>query len=218
MMKLSVEENDPQLISRSANHQPQPWWLDPTWWSLILINILTIWQATSQHWSLATIMANYWCQSVAIGFFNFLKILNLSEFSTSKLRINGRSVAPTAATKIWVGYFFLVHYGFFHLAYLIFLVDMFRATSEIWQSIWPTAMLFFLNHAFSYFYYRPQEIVRPNLGQVMFHPYWRIIPMHLTILAASWTNQSLVFFLILKTVADAGMHSVQHQLDQKNSD
>lgn len=54
---------------------------------------------------------------------------------------------------------------------------------------------------------------KPNLGTLVFYPYLRIIPMHLTIL---WGTQmgggAMLFFMLIKTVADAGMHIVEHNL------
>lgn len=50
----------------------------------------------------------------------------------------------------------------------------------------------------------------------MFYPYLRIIPMHLTIIFGHAMDQSaMVLFMILKTLADAGMHMIEHHLFRK---
>ncbi len=80
------------------------------------------------------------------------------------------------------------------------------------------AILFFVNHLVSYWLNKKElEMKKPNLGQMMFTPYARIIPMHLTILfgfwiieATTWTPIAIVFFLGLKTAADLVMHLSEH--------
>jgi hypothetical protein len=64
----------------------------------------------------------YWGQSIVIGGFSFLKILKLERFSTAGVRVNDRPVPLTAETRRNAAFFFLAHYGFFHLVYFLFLV------------------------------------------------------------------------------------------------
>lgn len=56
--------------------------------------------------------------------------------------------------------------------------------------------------------------IKPNIGTVMFFPYLRIIPMHMTILVGSiFTGGSagaLILFLGLKTATDLIMHMIEH--------
>ncbi len=53
---------------------------------------------------------------------------------------------------------------------------------------------------------------RPNLGTLMFLPYARVIPMHLTIvIGAQIASGALWLFVALKTVADVIMHKVEHR-------
>lgn len=49
----------------------------------------------------------------------------------------------------------------------------------------------------------------------MFYPYARIIPMHLTIIFGPAFNLSLPLFLLLKTIADVIMHSVEYNVLRK---
>ena len=48
----------------------------------------------------------------------------------------------------------------------------------------------------------------------MFFPYLRILPMHLTIIVGgaigSAGTGALLFFLVLKTIADVIMHRIEH--------
>ena len=76
-------------------------------------------------------------------------------------------------------------------------------------------LTFLVNHAFSYAQNKERDAKRvPNIGTIMFFPYARIIPMHLTIIFGSHfakaSTGDLVLFLGLKTVADVIMHMVEH--------
>ncbi|MCX6801619.1 MAG: DUF6498-containing protein [Candidatus Diapherotrites archaeon] len=54
----------------------------PTAISLLAANLFTIAIAVTQGWGLLQLLWVYWFQSVIIGVFNYLRILNLKEFST----------------------------------------------------------------------------------------------------------------------------------------
>jgi hypothetical protein len=74
---------------------------------------------------------------------------------------------------------------------------------------------FFANHLFSYFANRNRARTRiANIGSMMFFPYIRIIPMHVFIVFGAFAagpSSGLVFFLILKTIADEAMHAIEHR-------
>lgn len=207
----------------SIDNQPRRNLLgDPSLWLLLLSNIATIYFATTEHWNLSTILWVYWFQSITIGFFNFIRILQLKEFSTTGFKINGKLAQPTRLTKIFTAFFFLFHYGFFHFVYLIFLLaGTFTKTygnipdsAEI-KYIFLTALLFFINHLFSYFYNKQKDTERQNIGSLMSYPYARIIPMHLTIIFGSAFGGALPLFLVLKTFADGVMHVIEHNVLRK---
>ena len=185
---------------------------------LLLSNLVTIVLALYQHWDVFVLMWIYWGQSVIIGFFNVRRIMDLKEFSTSGFKINNRPVKPTPATQRQTAIFFALHYGIFHLGYLVFLsVDAKVAGGFPLFSVLVCVGAFYLNHWFSYRYNREQEQDRvPNIGNIMFFPYIRIIPMHLMIVAGvtvfGGSTGALIVFLLLKTAADAAMHVVEHRM------
>jgi hypothetical protein len=158
----------------------------------------------------------YWAQSVIIGVSNFLRILDLKEFSTKGYRIMDQPVPPTRGTQIKTAVFFLIHYGFFHLIYFIFLATKSSFTGAISKiGVIACVVAFACNHRYSYVTNRERDRTRkPNIGAVMFFPYARIIPMHLTIMfgvvAPQGSPFSLVLFLGLKTLADVIMHMYEH--------
>jgi len=200
------------------------WWQLPSAWALLITNLVSAVVGVANGWGLKEFMLLYWCQSVIIGFFQFLKILDLKEFFTEGFLINGRPVSPTPATKRWTAYFFAFHYGFFHLVYLAFMGFMAvfggLAKKVGWLTVLSLVGMFFLNHLFSYLTNRKKDRRRkPNIGSMMFFPYIRIVPMHFTILFAfpfvvegeQEKVLPLLFFLILKTGGDVVMHLIEHR-------
>jgi hypothetical protein len=187
---------------------------DPSALSLIVSNLITIVIALIQGWELAVLMWIYWAQSVIIGLANFARILHLQEFSTKGMRVNGRSVKPTPKVKTETAFFFLVHYGFFHLIYFFILAGEARIPEWHFAPVAICVGLFLVNHLFSLIVNLRADLARkPNIGRVMFFPYARIIPLHLTIIFGFFLVRGatgLVFFLIVKTVADLIMHGVEH--------
>jgi FtsH-binding integral membrane protein len=192
-------------------------------WLLLASNGVTILLALTQDWNVLPLMWICWFQNIVIGFFHFLRIRRLKEFSTEGFSINGRPAQPTQETKNHVARFFLLHYGGFHLAYFVFLLAFSRTgwldsagengfSSADVKYVILAAVVFLGNHVFSYFYNRPRDTGRPNIGTVMFYPYARILPMHLTIILGAFLGGGLLLFLLLKTLADLIMHVVEHRV------
>jgi hypothetical protein len=185
---------------------------------LLLSNLVTIGLAIYQQWNVFVLMWIYWGQSVVIGYFNVHRIMDLKEFSTSGFLINNKPVKPTPETQRKTAVFFALHYGMFHLGYMIFLFQ--KTGVEGGFPLFGVVLcigVFFLNHWFSYRYNREQEQDRvPNIGNIMFFPYIRIIPMHLMIAAGvtffGGRAGALIAFLLLKTAADVAMHVVEHAM------
>jgi hypothetical protein len=188
-------------------------YLDSSFWALTASNLIVIAWALLEGWSLEIMMWIYVSQSVFIGIFWFFKILALKEFSTSGFKINKKSVKPTKATKYQTAVFFLVHYGFFHIFYAVFLGAKLKSV-PISQLLVP-AGIFFLYQSYSFFHNKKWETKgKPNIGAMMFFPYARIIPMHITMVIAfsDWgQRQALALFLFLKLLADMVMHMVERR-------
>ena len=180
--------------------------------SLLGVNFVVIVLAVVDDWSLPTILASYLVQSVIIGLFQAKKMSDLKVFSTEGLKMDGRAVEPTAATRRKIVLFFLVHYGIFHAAYAVFVFSM---GMPDWLAVLAAGVLFFGNHLYSYFVNRNNPGKRiPNIGYMMFFPYIRIVPMHVFIIFgahAAGPTLRLLFFLILKTLADEAMHVIEHR-------
>ena len=185
----------------------------PSALSLLAVNLGVIVFAVNDEWSLPTILASYLLQSVIIGIFQAKKMSDLKVFSTDGLKINNRAVEPTPATQRTVVIFFLLHYGVFHAAYAAFISSEGR---PYWPDVLLSGAAFFANHLFSYVVNRNRASKRiPNIGSMMFFPYVRIIPMHAFIMLGAFVAgpHALVFFLLLKTLADEAMHAIEHHSD-----
>ncbi|MBN1268062.1 MAG: hypothetical protein JXB04_00600 [Kiritimatiellae bacterium] len=187
---------------------------DPSAFVLVASNLLTLVVAVIQRWDLGEVMLIYWSQSVIIGIFNFLKMLSLKEFSTAGMKINDRSVEPTPGVKRQTAWFFLVHYGFFHFGYFVFLATSLKPANLDLVPVTACIAGFAGNHLFSFVQnWTRDRAARPNIGTIMFFPYARILPMHLTIVFGLFLVKGpigLTFFLLLKTGADLIMHAVEH--------
>jgi len=192
--------------------------MDAALYGILLGNAFTLAGALWQHWPAAPILWIYWGQSVAIGLINVIRILSLHEFSTSGFTSGGRPVPETPASKVSTALFFSVHYGMFHLVYAVFLASgkfagAFPAAAT-W-TVWGNIATFAVAHAIPLVKGGGNDLrqKRPNLGSLMFYPYLRIIPMHLTIIFGSMLPQgALPLFIVLKTGADAGMHAIERAL------
>lgn len=203
-------------------------WVDFTRFStlsLLFSNLLVIVFAIIDKLSAADVLWIYWSQSVIIGIFNAVDILSLKEFSTAGFRQGNRPVLPTKTAKYSTAAFFLFHYGFFHLVYAVFLgvFSHFAGQGPSGRGkgfIVYSAAIFLARYLIDFIASRNierQEI--PNLGRMMFAPYVRIIPMHLTIILGAFIGFAgsfsagadmaiLVLFTGIKTVVDLITHSV----------
>jgi hypothetical protein len=193
-------------------------------WVLIASNILVIFFAISEDWNFGTIIWSYWLQGIIIGIFSFIKILTLKNFTTYNLTKKNNPVEASKATRVSVASFFLFHYGFFHLVYAIFLI-FFTFIGPLKAEINYIALagiIFAINHLFSYFYNRERDSEKiQSLGKLMFSPYVRIFPIHVTIIFvgfilnfAHFNTIVLIFFLGLKAIIDVFAHLQEHFLSK----
>ena len=237
-------ESDPIFSGMQCDTtEPNAMSQDRSLHAILAANIATIAAAVWADWGLGQLLWPYWLQSVIIGFYARRRILALQDFSTEGFRINKRAVAPTAQTAN----FFAMHYGGFHLFYLFFLLAFAASadpsghvpvtnteTGEVsMMHVGHTGGLdlliylalgvsFWLSHRGSHREHVQADLRRkPNIGTLMFLPYLRVIPMHLTIIlgAALGGSLALALFATLKTVADVAMHKVEHRwLQQAGQD
>lgn len=197
--------------------------------SIVLMNVAVVVGALIAGEGPLWLMWPYWMQSVVIGYYNVRRIQKLQHFSTDGLKINGSSVDPTPGTRRQTWIFFTVHYGFFHFGYAMFLLSgSFTPSGAVapsagaeWDWLWYAAAFvgFMVSHGQSHREHVEADLAgTSNIGTLMFMPYMRIIPMHMTIIFGSMLGGgrlALLLFGCLKTLADVGMHKVEHRMLQK---
>jgi hypothetical protein len=176
---------------------------DPAMWSLILLNLLFIYEFKDDPRQYTSIIWLYWCQSVLIGVFNFLDMITLKNIDVSDINISGKP-ATSKQAKGCLPLFFLFHYSMFHVGYFIFLLVDFKLSDTNFSYLkWALGGVF-LQQVIHFTQNKIKYAHQPgNISRMFFTPYLRIVPMHLTILLPKflgWTPA--LTFLILKTIFD----------------
>lgn len=191
--------------------------------ALILANAATLVAALIFHWAPAWLLWPYWIQSVIIGWYARQRMLNLAQFSTEGFTSNGRRVPEDDSGKRMTANFFVLHYGFFHAGYLVFLLSEHRV-SGLWNMLVLVAcgVSFVLSQRKTYDAQHASDLRgKPNLGALMFTPYLRVLPMHLGIIFGSQLGGGgvglLVLFTVLKTLSDIGLDAVDRRIGAKNA-
>jgi hypothetical protein len=176
---------------------------DPAFWALMAFNIILIVEYSDDPSYYTTIVWIFWIQSVIIGIFNFFDMLTLRKVEIGNFTIDDETPSPAKA-KGCLSFFFLVHYGGFHLGYLIFLSISFKFSAIdfyvlkfAFLSLLVSSLIQFVQNKTVY------RNVPRSITKMFFIPYLRIVPMHLTILLPEFLDwQPGMTFLILKTVFD----------------
>ncbi len=181
---------------------------DPELWMILLFNFLFIFLYLFKQLETGEIVWIYFIQSCFIGLQNFIRMFSLA----------WRGSGPG---RYGVPFFFALHFGLFHLVYLVFLTiitstnDHFNVDT---RNLLTAFFLLFMNMIFS----TASDIKSDKEqglvpGSLMFMPYLRIIPMHLFIIMGFNDNLSksvpwffrqdaFLIFILLKTVTDVILH------------
>ena len=185
---------------------------------LLLANAATLGAALLLHWPAGWLLWPYWLQSVVIGWYARRRMLALDRFSTEGFTSNGRRVPEDdPASKRSTAAFFALHYGAFHLGYLVFLCSehALRARWD-WLVLAACGASFALSQRETWAVQHAADLRgRPNLGTLMFTPYLRIVPMHLAILAGANLGDGaalLAAFATLKTASDLLLDRIDRRL------
>lgn len=168
---------------------------------LILGNIYCIWYYEKYPEDFGTIVWIYWFQSVIIGFFNFLELLTTKNENSDIKMKNKKGTNFTTGCAAW---FFLFHFGVFHLVYSIFLLVQFDETLISRLVLIIGIATFFIESTIGFMRHKMiAKTEKVNIGLLFFLPYLRIIPMHLMILLPTFFGVTpSLLFLVLKMGAD----------------
>ncbi len=196
-MRLPMTSTAPSTVGASARN-------------LILANVVTLFAALVFRWEVAWLLWPYWIQSVIIGVYARKRMLELAQFSTEGFTSNDQPVPENEQGKRSTANFFVLHYGGFHLGYLVFLLAEHRV-SGLWNMsiLLACGVSFVLSQRTTYVVQHAADLRgKPNLGKLMFMPYVRILPMHLGIIFGSGLGGGafmLVLFTALKTLSDIAL-------------
>lgn len=196
---------------------------DPSFWILLIVNCYLVYKYEQNPNIFSTLIWLYWSQSIIYGFFTFLTISTLPE---PDVKVSGRAIAERGdrqegkitypAAAAW---FFVFHYGFFHLVYFVFLLTITKLNLFDWQFFKYCLAIFFTGQLANFIQHKLRKQKEPaEFGRLLAIPYLRIIPMHLCILIPAFLNVAgLTVFLVLKVVADAVMYVATNSNYQKNN-
>lgn len=186
---------------------------DRSLWLLLAVNVTALGIAWSLNLSVGSLVFVYWLQSVVIGVMQVIRIAKLHRF-VPDLSAKHDPVSEAVAMKRGVAVFFALHYGFFHLIYLVFILVATGGNVGDPLAVLACGGAFLLHHALWLQHELKTDAAGlPSLRRLMFMPYPRIIPMHVMILSGAlfWHDagpEGMLFFGALKTFADALMHGV----------
>jgi hypothetical protein len=96
---------------------------DPELWFLIAINGILAYLYRTNQIAAFTMVWIYYAQSLLIGVQYFIRLISLKSPATTTA---GKSISSSKS----MAFFFLLHYGFFHFVYFIFLIVMTVSRSE----------------------------------------------------------------------------------------
>ena len=197
--------------------------MSPSTLGLLLANLATLAAALVFDWPAGWLLWPYWIQSVVIGFYARKRMLSLYRFSTDGFTSNDQPVPENAEGKRSTANFFTLHYGFFHLCYFFFLCAEHPLHAR-WDLIVLAACAwsFVLSQRQTYAVQHDADLRGvPNLGALMFTPYLRVIPMHLSIIIGTALGGGvglMLLFTALKTLSDIGMDAVDRRLAVKHAE
>jgi hypothetical protein len=177
--------------------------------SIVAFNLYLLAETWFDPGSVYTVLLLFWLQNICIGLANVLKILLVK---SNQMDEAGNRIF-SGIRKVFVAGFFTVHYGTFQLAYLIFLLTLrfehidFRLQPNV---LYPALVLLLI----ATFLGLPENIHAASkrnagLGELMFLPYLRILPMTILILINAHYQdfRGIAMFVLMKLIADVAMYA-----------
>lgn len=188
----------------------------------MIANALTLVAAIVLGWSPAWLLWPYWIQSVVIGWYARKRMLNLDRFSTQGFTSGGKPVPEDDSGKRSTASFFAFHYGFFHVGYLVFLLDSHWVDGLWnWLALLACGVSFVLSQRATYAVQHAADLRGvPSLGALMFTPYLRVLPMHLGIIFGAGIGDGtwlLVLFTVLKTGSDIALDTIDRRWAERSA-
>jgi hypothetical protein len=215
------EREHVSLSPPAAGHAAPPGWGSTSVLGLLLANLVPLVGVLGFGWDLGAIMLLFWAESGVIGFYALLRLCWVAGWSA-----------------IFLGPFFLVHFGGFMMGHLLFIYTLFiqgvnadgtvatgrdagltETLSDVFVPVFPALLALFLSHGISFVtnFLRQREFAGRDPADQMKEPYKRIVVMHLTIIFGGWLilalgmpTWALVLLVGLKTGVDLVAHRREH--------
>ncbi len=184
--------------------------------ALLLANAIPLLGVLFFNWSVGDVMLVYWAESAVVGIYNI-----------AKMWIIGRWAA------LFVGIFFIAHYGAFMVGHLFFIyafmirdpestggIPMTEVTADL-VALLPALIALFVSHGISFYqnFLGHREYEGKNMNRQMGEPYKRIVLMHITIIFGAFLVMAfdnavpvLILMIALKIGADFRAHLSEHKL------
>ncbi|NTV13013.1 MAG: hypothetical protein HGA96_03630 [Desulfobulbaceae bacterium] len=188
----------------------------PSTLALLLANLVPLAGVYLLGWDIGEIMLLYWAESGIIGFFNLLKMAVVGRWAT-----------------LFLGPFFVGHYGAFMAAHLLFIYTFFVqglpgkgdiVVAEVvakFTALWPALLALAVSHGISFLvnFLGRREFAGTTVQKQMAEPYSRIIIMHLTIIFGGFVVMglgsslpALLLLMVAKIGVDLRAHGRQRSL------
>ncbi len=200
---------------------PQKIFQMPSAISLIISNLVPLFGVLFIGWNSAEVLLLFWSESAVIGIYNILKMIKAKGMPQG-LEMNGKKVAvkneeDLKKLKYIIVPFFIMHYGAFMFAHLIFL-SVFLTRGGFFNFLVALPLVFFgalgflISHGISYYtnYIRGKEYEKADVGKLLFSPYTRIIPMHIAIIFSFMSGAPVMILVVIKTIIDLTAHFMEH--------
>jgi hypothetical protein len=191
--------------------------LNPAIISLFISNLTAIILIIINKWSAQEIFLVYLIQSFIIIIFFFLKIISLKKFSSGIL-IYGKTPKPTNKLKFQMAFSFLILHFVAH--YFLFIILIYPNLYNILKSdnlisIIFMTIIFFINHAFSFYFYKTKKNKINDLGFLLIIPNFKIIPIIFFAFFGGLFISNVILLLIIlifKTLGDIIFHLIEHSI------
>lgn len=186
-------------------------WNDLSFWILILANGYLVYYYYRQPTIFTTLIWLYWAQSVMLGAINILDILTVRKVNThEQFKSEGKMVTTSFTRRVPSALFFMLHYGFFHAGYFVFLLTMKKSGPVQWDFFRYFLYAFLAGQIITFVQHKiQQQKEETSLSRLFATPYIRIIPMHFTIILSGFmATASMGIFLVLKSLCDVIMYIV----------
>lgn len=171
---------------------------DPQFLLLLFLNGLMIVLYETNIQQASTVIITYYLQSLCVGVFHFFRLLAHRNIPNQPNR---------KKSALFSSFFFIFHYGGFHLAYAFFLLMLMGKIPGRVDFMWLGFSLISIlasNLIETRKSIKKDKEKQTVAGFIFFIPYVRIIPIHLFIMLSFtyFEPTKFLYFLLMKTAAD----------------